>query len=605
MEARKMSGISRARFYGSVCALLVLVSVRGSGNAASALTPPSNVSTVGSSESRIDVSWRDNSSSETGFEVHRSTTGPNGGFGLLGRTAAQALSYTDAGLNPLSQYCYKIRAFKATGAKAGYSEFSAAGCAATLAPPVPLAPSGVQSHAMSESAIDVWWQDNSANESGFEVFRSGSGPEGAFTWLTRTHAGTTAWRDTNLTPSTQYCYKVRAYRDAGGVSYSAFSNTTCATTTAPPSLSQLQLTTSTTGVDLDPDGYALQLWQRGATPNTFIDVRFTILAANGTTIFELDPGTYELRFLDVAVNCDLEGSNLRVVSTGVQPEPVRFDVVCTPPSQLLIADMSDGNTEIYVVNANGTGVQRLTTHAASDLEPAWSPDGTKIAFRSDRDGADEIYIMNTDGSNPERLTYSTGGNLRPEWSPDGTKIAFTSYRDGNGEIYVMNADGSGLVNITNHPSEDDHPTWSPDGTRIAFSSTRDHPFGYPGIYVTDSAGSTVIGLPASLYTPRSEPAWSPDGAWLAITETNYAQTVVVMDLRDGSIVWGTLPSDPDCQTLTAPAWSADSRALAFVQTNWCQLDPNDGVHVIKVDEMSKGTNGMRIAPGVDPAWRRQ
>jgi hypothetical protein len=78
-----------------------------------------------------------------------------------------------------------------------------------------------------------------------------------------------------------------------------------------------------------------------------------------------------------------------------------------------------------------------------------------------------------------------------------------------------------------------------------------------------------------------------------------------MDLRDGSIVWGTLPSDPDCQTLTAPAWSADSRALAFVQTNWCQLDPNDGVHVIKVDEMSKGTNGMRIAPGVDPAWRRQ
>jgi TolB protein len=118
----------------------------------------------------------------------------------------------------------------------------------------------------------------------------------------------------------------------------------------------------------------------------------------------------------------------------------------------------DGNPEIYVMNADGSEQTRLTDNPATDFQPSWSPDGTKIAFSSDRSGASngwfEVYVMNADGSEQTRLTFSNPffeGD--PSWSPDGTKIAFSTGRHGsdNREIYVMNADGSGQTRLTNSP----------------------------------------------------------------------------------------------------------------------------------------------------------
>ena len=97
----------------------------------------------------------------------------------------------------------------------------------------------------------------------------------------------------------------------------------------------------------------------------------------------------------------------------------------------------------------------------------------QIAFTSERDGNWEIYVMNADGTGERRLTSSAGDDMLPVWSPDGSRIAFTSTRDGNGEVYVMNADGSDQTNLTNHPGADGGPRWSPDGTRIAFTTDRD------------------------------------------------------------------------------------------------------------------------------------
>ena len=91
----------------------------------------------------------------------------------------------------------------------------------------------------------------------------------------------------------------------------------------------------------------------------------------------------------------------------------------------------------------------------------WSPDGRKIVFVSDRDGNLEIYVMNADGSGQRNLTRHPGYDSDPEWSPDGRKIAFATKREGNFEIYVMNADGSGQHNLTRNPAPDRFPVWSP------------------------------------------------------------------------------------------------------------------------------------------------
>jgi len=90
----------------------------------------------------------------------------------------------------------------------------------------------------------------------------------------------------------------------------------------------------------------------------------------------------------------------------------------------------------------------LTDNVSSDGSPSWSPDGTKIAFCSTKDGNAEIYVMNADGTGAIRLTNNPAWEDSPSWSPDGTRIAFDSSRDGNTEIYVMNADGTGQTRLT-------------------------------------------------------------------------------------------------------------------------------------------------------------
>jgi hypothetical protein len=116
--------------------------------------------------------------------------------------------------------------------------------------------------------------------------------------------------------------------------------------------------------------------------------------------------------------------------------------------------------DIYVMNPDGSAITRLTNNPGwEDIDPAWSPDRSKIAFASMRDGNYEIYVMNADGSRQTNLSKNAEWDYEPAWSPDGSKIAFTSLRDGNWQIYVMNADGSGQTNLTNNTAEDGQPDW--------------------------------------------------------------------------------------------------------------------------------------------------
>jgi Tol biopolymer transport system component len=188
-------------------------------------------------------------------------------------------------------------------------------------------------------------------------------------------------------------------------------------------------------------------------------------------------------------------------------------------SQLAFVSNRDGNSEIYTTNPDGGLQQRLTDNAAQDTGPAWSPDGRYIAFTSDRTGYEEIYTMDADGSNVIQLTHTQAANRHPTWSPDGKAIAFASNRDGYWQIYCMNADGSEPTNLSkNQIYDDQEPAWSPDGQRIAFTALQVGS-SYQEIYVMNADGSGRVRLTGAASAGGSGsdygPAWSPDGQWIA------------------------------------------------------------------------------------------
>jgi Tol biopolymer transport system component len=142
--------------------------------------------------------------------------------------------------------------------------------------------------------------------------------------------------------------------------------------------------------------------------------------------------------------------------------------------------------QLVSINLQAQDLRHLTSPSeAIDDWAAFSPDGARIAFGSSRDGGFEIYVMNADGSHVRRLTESPGVDMRPAWSPDGRTVAFTSARDGNYEIYAIDAgDGVRPRRITHHPERDDFAQWHPDGRRLLTISERAGEF---DLYLMDLA----------------------------------------------------------------------------------------------------------------------
>jgi Tol biopolymer transport system component len=253
--------------------------------------------------------------------------------------------------------------------------------------------------------------------------------------------------------------------------------------------------------------------------------------------------------------------------------------------QFAFVSERDGNREIYVMNADGSGVRNLTTNPADDRDPAWSPDGGQIAFHSMRDGNGEIYVMNADGSNPRNLTNNPASDFHPAWSPDGRQIAFYSDRSGDGEVWVMNADGSSPRNLTNSPGSDGGAAWSPDGRQIVFNSDRS---GNSEIYIMNADGSDPRQLTND---PNNDAwaAWSPDGRQITFASTRTGSwDVYQMDLQGNNLRDLTNAGSNDWW----PAWTADGSLITFTSDR----DGVASVYVMNPD----GSNPRRLT--VQGSW---
>jgi TolB protein len=251
--------------------------------------------------------------------------------------------------------------------------------------------------------------------------------------------------------------------------------------------------------ELSPDGTTLVLASDRDNPNA-LTARGSYLRAYDIYLAGVDGGEPQRlhgdRTFKMRPTWSPDGSLIAFDGEDPDGEPVAETGGLTP--------------QIWVVPSDGSGApEMLTAEPAGALDPAWSPDGSRIAYRSRGDG--RIISMASDGSDARPLTDGPG-DAEPAWSPDGTRIVFSSERSGDREIYVMAADGSDVTQLTDSPDFDGQPTWSPDGTMIAFATDRG---ASRDIYLMQADGSGQVDVSANGPSDDGEhrgsdfsPSWS-------------------------------------------------------------------------------------------------
>jgi hypothetical protein len=230
-----------------------------------------------------------------------------------------------------------------------------------------------------------------------------------------------------------------------------------------------------------------------------------------------------------------------------------------PVGRIVFTSGGSPTSDVYSAAADGTDVQRLTYTVDFEQEPAWSPDGSRIAFESSTNGGGfRLYVMNADGSSRHLVSLnadSSTNEVQPAWSPDGTQIAFANARVGGWHIWIMNADGTNRRELPGHLSQ--HPAWSPDGARIAGDA------GGGGIFVigVDGTNERRLTTPPASHNDEA-PDWSPDGATLAFSESAWDGTssAIYAVGADGT---GERQLTTDASADYGPSWSPDGARILF------------------------------------------
>ena len=257
-----------------------------------------------------------------------------------------------------------------------------------------------------------------------------------------------------------------------------------------------------------------------------------------------------------------------------------------PPLSVAFHSNSVGNTEVYVMNPDGTDQTRLTFDARVDQQPDISPDGRRIVFCSTRitdtnpEGDLEIFVMDADGSNATQLTFNGTGinDAWPRWSPNGKQIVFHSNVDGNFEIYLINSDGTDLTRVTDYPGLEQFPEWAPNGKQLAIRRDTD-------IYLIGTDGTNPIQLTNDAAVDQMA-SWSPNGKLIAFMSLRDGYCSVYVMGSDGSDQNNLTPKPdgvPNNQFCSrAPAWSRDGQQIYFTSLR-PETIPYENIFVMNSD----------------------
>jgi Tol biopolymer transport system component len=250
----------------------------------------------------------------------------------------------------------------------------------------------------------------------------------------------------------------------------------------------------------------------------------------------------------------------------------------------VVLSMAQGyHAHLYAVGADGRRLRRLTRGDESELAPDVSRDG-RIVYQAKPHGNSDLFLLA--GGRTQQLTRDSADDGEPAWSPDGRRIAFV--RDG--DLYVMAADGSGVRKLAD---DAEWPAWAPSRHELAFSSDRDGDY---DVYAIADAGTSSVRMTTDPHDDR-RPVWSPDGARV-VFESDRSGPWHLYALRAGS--GGVVALTHGSANDFAPAWSRDGRRLVFLSDR----DGNDQLFVARADgsRVRRLTSGQ--ADKDTPVWLR-